>query len=113
MAEAARSSRSCPILSSSNSLITDRVADMYGDITSAQPDLAPLYKNMLDMEGRTPQARKGNTYRHEGLGPIDLIHIDMALLAGAQVICTTDKAFAQISGDKRYGGMKIVILQPR
>lgn len=94
-------------------LVADRVADMYGDITSAQPDLAPLYKNMLDMEGRTPQARKGNTYRHEGLGPIDLIHIDMALLAGAQVICTTDKAFAQISGDKRYGGMKIVILQPR
>ncbi len=42
-----------------------------------------------------------------------MIHIDMALLAGAQVICTTDKAFAQISDDKRYGGMKIVILQPR
>ena len=96
-----------------NALRSDKMADMYGDITSGQPDLATLYKSMLDLEGRTPQARKGNTYRHEGLGPIDLIHIDMALLAGAQVICTTDKAFAQIGGDKRYGGIEIIILRPR
>ncbi len=96
-----------------NTLRSDKMADMYGDITSVQPDLAPLHKKMLGLEGETPQARKGNTYRHEGLGPIDLIHIDMALLAGAQIICTTDKAFAQISGDKRYGGMNIIILRPR
>ena len=94
-------------------LVADKMADMYGDITSEQPDLATLYKSMLDLEGRTPQARKGNTYRHEGLGPIDLVHIGMAQLAGARVICTTDKAFAQIGSDKRYGGMEIIILRPR
>ena len=96
-----------------NTLRTDKMADMYGDITSEQPDLATLYKSMLGLEGRTPQARKGNTYRHEGLGPIDLVHIGMAQLAGARVICTTDKAFAQIVDDKRYGGMEIIILRPR
>ena len=94
-------------------LVADKMEDMYGDVTSEQPDLATLYKSMLDLEGRTPQARKGNTYRHEGLGPIDLVHIGMAQLAGARVICTTDKAFAQIVDDKRYGGIEIIILQPR
>ena len=96
-----------------NDLVTDRLAEMYEDITTALPDLERLHKMMLEYRGRTPQARRGNTYRHEGIGPIDWIHIALALLAGAQAICTNDKAIAQIRGDKRYGGMEIIMLRPR
>ena len=76
-------------------------------------DFEHLYKMMLKYAGRTPQARRGNTYRHEGIGPIDWIHIALALLAGVQSICTNDKAIAQIKGDKRYGGIEIIMLRPR
>ena len=94
-------------------LATDRMAYMYEDITSAQPDLAGLYEKMLACQGMTPQAHRGNTYRHKGVGPIDLIHIALARLSGARAICTTDKALTQVGGDKRYGGMEIIVLRPR
>ena len=94
-------------------LAMDKMADMYEDITSAQPDLVHLYKRMLACQGETPQASKGNTYRHKGVGPIDLIHIALAHLSGARAMCTTDKALTQVGGDKQYGGMEIIVLRPR
>ena len=79
---------------------------------SVKIDFAHLYGMMLMHQGWTPQARKGDTYRHEGLGPIDGIHIALARLAGVQAICTTDKAMGRIAGDKRYGGFKVIVLRP-
>ena len=96
-----------------NGLKADRMADMYEDITKARPDIARIYEKILDSQGKTPQARRGNTYRHEGIGPIDWLHIALARLAGARAICTTDKALMQVCGDKRCGGMEIILLRPQ
>ena len=54
-----------------NDLVEDRRTEMYKDITTALPDLERLHKMMLEYRGRTPQARRVNTYRHEGTGQID------------------------------------------
>lgn len=91
----------------------DKKVDILEEEFTVHPDLAQLYEKLLECAGRTPQARKGNRYRHVGIGPVDWIHIALAHLVGALAICTTDKAFAQISGDKQYGGMEIITLQPR
>ena len=76
-------------------------------------DFAHLYKKMLRYKGETPQVRRGGRYRHKGIGPIDWMHIALARLVNAWAICTTDKAFVQISGDKEYGGVEVVVLLPR
>lgn len=91
----------------------DKKVDILEEEYAAQPDLAHLYEKMLEHTGKTPQARKGNTYRHVGIGPIDWIHIALAYLVGAVGICTTDKAFGQVGDDGQYGGMEIVTLRPR
>ena len=94
-------------------LKADKRADILEEKVSGSMDFAHLYEMMLRYQGRTPQARKGDTYRHEGIGPIDWIHMALARLAGARAICTTDKAMAQIAGDKIYGGIEVVVLRPR
>lgn len=81
--------------------------------TTVQMDFVHLYKKLLGYKGATPQVRKGKRYRHVGIGPVDWIHIALARLVNAWAICTTDKAFAQISGDRQYGGMEVIILRPR
>ena len=81
--------------------------------TTVRIDFVHLHKKLRDYKGTTPQARKGNRYRHVGIGPVDWIHIALARLVNAWAICTTDKAFAQIGGDKQYGRMEVIILQPR
>ena len=94
-------------------LKADKMVDMLEDITEERLDLVHIHEKMLEYTGSTPQARRGNTYRHEGIGPIDWMHIVLALLAGAQAICTSDRAFTQIRGDKQYGGIEIIMLHPR
>ena len=96
-----------------NALKLDKMVDMYEATTKTQPDISRLYEKMLGNQGRTPQARKGDTYRHLGMGPVDLIHAEMAYLAGALAICTTDKAFAQIGDNKQYSEIWIIILRAR
>ena len=88
-------------------------ADILEEKIRVRPNFSSLYKNILEYRGRTPQARKGDTYRHEGVGPIDWIHIALARLAGVPAICTTDRALAQISGEEQYGGLEVVVLRPR
>ncbi len=94
-------------------LKSSKRAGILEEETKVRPDFVHLYIMMLRYQGRTPQARKGDTYRHEGIGPIDQIHIKLARLAGVRAICTTDKAMLQISGDKMYGDLKVIVLQPR
>lgn len=94
-------------------LKADRRASILEEEDVVIPDFAHLHRKMLEYLGRTPQARKGDTYRHEGIGAIDWIHIALAYLAGAWAICTTDKAMAQISGDVLYGDIEIIVLRPR
>lgn len=96
-----------------NVLKATKMADMLEGITEGRLNLAHLRRKMFEYEGRTPQAHRGNTYRHEGIGPIDWIHIALAYLAGAQAICTNDKAIEQIKNDKQYGGLEIIMLRPR
>ena len=96
-----------------NALKLDKMVDMYEATTKTHPDISRLYEMMLENQGRTPQARRGNTYRHVGMGPVDLMHAEMARLAGARAICTTDKAFAQIGDSKQYSGIRIIILRAR
>ena len=96
-----------------NELKASKRAEILGGSDKLRPNFTRLYEKMLKHRGRTPQARKGDTYRHEGIGAIDWIHIELAYLAGARAICTTDKAMAQIAGDGRYGRMEIVVLRPR
>ena len=87
--------------------------DIPEEKVAARPDFARLHGKTLEHGGRTPQARKGDTYRHEWIGPIDWIHIALARLAGARAICTTDRAMGQIAGDKMYGDIEVVALRPR
>ena len=94
-------------------LKANKMVDILENITKKRPDFVHLLEKLLEYDGRTPQARRGNTYRHEGIGPIDWIHIVLAYLAGAQAICTNDRALEQIRGDKQYGGLEIVMLRPR
>ena len=94
-------------------LKANRMLDMVEDITKEQPDLVHLHEMLLKYKGLTPQARKGNTYRHDGIGPIDWVHIALARLARAWAICTTDKALAQIKGGEEYGDLEVIILRPR
>ena len=94
-------------------LKADKRADILEEKVSGSIDFAHLYEMILRYQGRTPQARKGDTYRHEGIGPIDWIHMALTRLAGARAICTTDKAMVQIAGDKIYGGIEVVVLRPR
>ena len=96
-----------------NGLKADKMADMYEDITKARPDIERIYEKILDSQGETPQARRGNTYRHKGIGPIDWIHIALARLAGARAICTTDKALTQVGGDRQYDSIEIIVLRTR
>ena len=101
------------LCNSINELKASKKADILLGSDKLRPNFARLYEKMLKYRGRTPQARKGDTYRHVGIGTIDWIHIELAYLAGARAICTTDKAMAQIAGDGRYAGMEIVVLRPR
>lgn len=94
-------------------LKSSKRAGILEEETKARPDFVHLYIMMLRYQGSTPQARKGDTYRHEGVGPIDPIHMRLARLADVRAICTTDKAMLQISGDKLYGDLEIIVLRPR
>ena len=91
----------------------NRMLDMVDDITKERPDLVHLHEMRLKYKGPTPQARRGNTYRHEGIGPIDWIHIAQARLARARAICATDKALAQIGDCEECGCLEVIIIHPR
>ena len=94
-------------------LKASKITDVLEDIAEAQPDLVRLHQKLLGDHGHTPQARRGGTYRHEGIGPIDWIRIALARLAGAQAICTSDGTLAQIGGDEEYGCPETIVLRPR
>lgn len=94
-------------------LKANKRAGILEEEADARPDFAHLYGMMLGHQGRTPQARKGDTCRHVGLGPIDWMHMALARLAGVRAMCTTDGAMGQIAGDKVYGDVEVVVLRPR
>ena len=94
-------------------LKANKRAGILEEEAEVRPDFAHLYRMMLRHQGRTPQARKGDTYRHVGMGPIDWLHMALARLAGVRAICTTDRAMGQISGNKMYGSIEVVVLRPR
>ena len=94
-------------------LKANKGAGILEEEADARPDFAHLYGMMLGHQGRAPQARKGDTCRHVGLGPIDWMHMALARLAGVRATCTTDGAMGQIAGDKMHGDIEVVVLRPR
>ena len=72
------------------------------------PDLELLYGKVLEHGGHVVPASKGNRFRHRAVGSCDWLHFWLAFVFGAAVICTTDRAFADIPGrDDRFGGIAV------
>ena len=72
------------------------------------PDLELLYGKMLEHAGHVVPATKGSRFRHRAVGSCDWLHFWLALIAGAAMICTADRAFADIPGrDDRFGGIAV------
>ena len=72
-------------------------------------DLFLLQRKALEHVGRviTPAAT-GKRFRHRGVGSCDWLHFWLAKCIGADVICTTDMAFADIAGnDDEFGHIKV------
>ena len=61
-------------------------------------DFAATRANMLDHPGCVVIHSRGNPCRYRGLGLIDRLHMAYALAARAVVICTADRAFADVCG---------------
>ena len=61
-------------------------------------DFAAARANMLDHPGYVVLHSRGDPCRHRALGLIDWLHMAYARAARAVVICTVDKAFADVCG---------------
>ena len=61
-------------------------------------DFAAAGANMLDHPGHVVLHSRGSPCRYRGLGLNDWLHMAYALAAGAAVICTSDRAFADVCG---------------
>ena len=61
-------------------------------------DFAVARANMLDHPGYVVLHSCGNPCRHRGLGLMDWLQMAYARAAKAVVICTADKAFADVCG---------------
>ena len=72
------------------------------------PAPSRILSKMLEHAGFTVPGRAGQICRYRGIGLLDWLHIIFARAAGATVICTTDKAFADIAGnDGEFGHIQI------
>ena len=72
------------------------------------PDLELLYGKLLEHTGHVVPATRGSRFRHRAVGSCDWLHIWLAWIFGAEMICTTDTAFADIPGrDDRFGGIAV------
>ena len=68
------------------------------------PRLALAGRKALEHAGRVLAVVAGRMFRHRGIGSCDWLHFLLALHLGAQVICTADKAFADVHGnDDEFG----------
>ena len=79
------------------------------DIVDRPLDLDVLQRMELEHAGRiiAPSAA-GKKYRHRGVGACDRPHFWLAMCAGADMICTTDAAFADIAGsDDEFGHIQV------
>ena len=71
-------------------------------------DFAALRANMLEHPGLVVLFAKGNSCRHRGLGLMDWLQMAYARAAKAVVICTTDRAFADVcGGDGEFKHMQV------
>ena len=70
-------------------------------------DFAALRANMLEHPGRVVLFSRGNSCRHRGLEPMDWLQMVYARAARAVVICTADKAFADMCGGGEFGRMQV------
>ena len=61
-------------------------------------DFAAARANMLDHPGYVVLHSRGDPCRHRALGLIDWLHMAYARAARAVVICTADRAFADVCG---------------
>ena len=78
------------------------------DLKGRSPDLEILYGKVLKHAGSVVPVAKGNMFRYRGIGSCDWLHFWLALAFGAAVICTADKAFADIPGrDEEFGGIAV------
>ena len=78
------------------------------DSGGLSPDLELLYGKVLKHTGRVMPVAKGNRFRYRGVGSCDWLHFWLALVFGATIICTADKAFADIPGrDDEFGGIAV------
>ena len=78
------------------------------DSKGRSPDLELLYGKVLEHSGRVVPAPEGDECRHIGVGSCDWLDIWLARAFGAAVICTTDRALADIPGrDDEFGGIAV------
>lgn len=78
------------------------------DLKGRSPDLELLYGKVLEHAGSVVPVAKGDRFRYRGVGSCDWLHFWLALVLGAAIICTADKAFADIPGrDKEFGGIAV------
>lgn len=72
---------------------------------NARFDLVMLNRKAIEHAGRViAPASRGKRYRHRGVGARDWLHFWLAPCAGADMICATDAAFADIAGsDDAFG----------
>ena len=72
-------------------------------------DLFLLQRKVLEHVGRVKMpATVGKRFWHRGVGSCDWLHFWLARHIGADVICTTDMAFADIAGnDNEFGHIKV------
>ena len=69
------------------------------DVEGWSPSLLLARRKALEHAGRVLPAAVGSMFRHRGIGSCDWLHFLLALYLGAQVICTADKAFADVRGN--------------
>ena len=79
------------------------------EIDGGAPDLSLLHRKILEHVGRVMMpAAAGKRFRHRGVGSCDWLHFWLARHIGADVICTTDMAFADIAGnDDEFGHIEV------
>ena len=81
------------------------------EVDDRQLDLALVNRKAFEHAGRViAPAKRGKRYRHRGVGACDWLHFWLALLLGADMICTTDAAFADIAGNDDVFGHIMVQL---
>ena len=78
--------------------MTDQALLTVVDLEGWPINFAAAGANMLDHPGYVVLHSRGSPCRYRGLGLNDWLHMAYALAAGAAVICTTDRAFADVCG---------------